>query len=654
MCNVLMRAEPDRSGLRKGARLRLPSVVLAIVLLTSCAWFPKRDPEQPLVPRGHAFPPETALASAEATFGTAPGKVKDSLRDTHRALTGWSITGYADFSAYLNISSLVDAVEEWDQNAYAYFLLAPYLAVNYRPHAALEASHRAQTLLAAQLPDANLRELYPDELPALNELNRARYLVRIGANSDAESAINQLNARPTLNPLIRLAGAWIQVDALIGLYDLRGAEQMLVSSRAIEIPEDIASQWEFDYSPYVKHRDAYDAYYEGLLRFAAGDYAAARTSFTQALKKSRGLYEAQFTLALTEARVGEPDAAITRLKQLGSRLPGAPTCGFLRRGNFRGQERISFNLALLEEKAGQLVNAEQDYQQAIKVAKCTAEGFNEDIDRNILKRSCASSTHPADFCRMIAQARSEKSGSFPEAQNNLGQMLLRRLEQEKHLSALERHHLLEGATESLHAAAFDREYTTPELAIRGLTRLYRRNDDLATAQILELAERAIRIEADDADLATLVTQVTLSTANPNERARGFAILAAIAVNLPSSVDGLQNDPTWKSRLDELRGDHPANDADESLAILLYATEGPSNPELQGILANNAAQPWAKVRGDLSRLESGRKAESSLALTTADEVSAQVAQRPRAQWTLGDVATARLADRLRLVAKQNQN
>jgi hypothetical protein len=637
--------------------MRAPAAVSLVFFLSSCMWFPNRDSKQPLVSPNTEKPSVAVLAQAATVLSVDSKNMADSLGEARSAARGWSITGYADFSAYLNMQSLVTAANEWDQNAYAYFLLASYLAVNYRTKAALMANERASALLKEQLSKGIPAGLYPADLPPLLELNLARYQLLAGEFLQARITVDDLRANPTLDPLLQLAAAWIQIEALIGTQELDEAEATLKASRDIHLPEDSPHQgWSDEYPPYFNQRSQYESYLEGLIRLAAGNLRAAKNSLTVALRGDRGLYEATFSLALTEADLGNLPRSIELLKGLNQNLPGVPDCGLLRRGNFRGRERIAFNQAVLEDRYGDEGSAVEDYRRAIKISKCTIKQFNDDVARNIVLgvRYCRAEHHSEEFCHLIELARDEQGvddfvGSFPEAQNNLGQLLVRKLERQNRLSPAARRTTVDDARKALESAMNDPRYSSPQLPIRGLVRLDLLMQDPSVNEVLELGQRAVQWDADNEDLARLIVKVVLADNQPEVRARGYNLLAAIAAGLPASVKVPLADTPWKSGLTSLNIPH---DTDESLAILLVATGETSAPELRETLIRNDTQTWARAIEGLLATD-GTAAPDWQRISAASEQTAnEIRGHPRDQRGVADLATLRLADRVRTIASQH--
>jgi tetratricopeptide (TPR) repeat protein len=252
------------------------------------------------------------------------------------------------------------------------------------------------------------------------------------------------------------AKQWLRVELHLAHDDLDAAERELEGLTGDSSPADDAGANLLHCGESLRAADVEDA-----LRAHA---ALAREDAERALQLARRVAgrarhpDARVLASFALEQLGQPQEAVEELEALrDDPLPPQTHCpGIL-------LDRVLFNQANIAARAREQTRSPAElYRRAIAIAAARERTFHNAV-------SSAGLPLASPLNRVLLPARRDPDLAFPEAQNNLGQYLLRTALQTA--DEVARGQLLVDATKAFRAAAFNPHYATRQYAFAGLARV---------------------------------------------------------------------------------------------------------------------------------------------------------------------------------------
>lgn len=381
--------------------------------LSACT-FSTADVYRPLVLE--RFPKEERVQALHREhFGEmAEAEFQESLKLTRKTWDYFDIQVYQSSYAESDFRRLRKAISLAPENPFAWSQLGAYLALQHRPHAAIEATERGLDLLGRLEGSDEVPELR--ELGTVSRLNLAIYNNSAGRYGDALLALSSIGDLDGLNGFHRLAYYWAAAQAFTGLGELELSADILENGKQVAAQGLGKSRSEFDYPQYFrpKKRAAMFAYLEASNLRALGRYDEAVSKLRTALQPRTGfreLYDARFLLAVTYQEQGELSSARNELQMLAETVP--PKLFRL--------EAIHYQLALVFIDMNELGPAEVELREAVRILRHRNDALQDTL--------ASSPENPAH--EILEAARTDDGWVFSPAYNRLAEAYLDRIERRR-------------------------------------------------------------------------------------------------------------------------------------------------------------------------------------------------------------------------------
>lgn len=545
--------------------------------------------------------------------------------DTHR---------HNDWSTYVNIRDLGNAIYLLKENAFAWVQLGAYLALDHQFEAAIFTTEEGLRLVDELCGDG----VCSTELAALK--NRATInLALIHASADRpRTALHELRrlAPSDLPPFERLAHQWTAADVRSALGDHAGALDAMRAAAAV--PESrmrAVSDLPGDYPQYFgEHRQAIDVYLCALDCYNQSDMECARAIARDALTLDRRLWDAKLLLANVEMADGNHDAAITELQAL-ARVSRAEV--------FR-PERIHFNLGNAYMARHDRSGSAADLDAAIDAFEEAAEIVRKRFERSRRQIQAAEVIRLENAGPIFMDSIAMTPPVYAEALNNLGAARARRAA----LTEKEADRIADAsaAEEAWRTALRDLTWNRRDLAYANLARHHAaagRIDAAADAAHSALEENPSNFAPIDALVEAADVQDDPSVAIDAAHAAALLVYQRRSLYGPGALDDI-------FRLAELRLNRTKGEArDRAAAVLRLAKAKPDAARaVLDELLMSAPPDWLWPRLELARLdlEQGRDPDAVFASLP----SALAAESAPENWIrrteFGTALALRAADQLR--------
>lgn len=475
------------------------------------------------------------------------------------------IRKYSQGSASRDLKALLDALEDYPENPYAWFGLGIHMALQHRTLDSRLASDRVAEVVEKVLEAKGglsdpLRELYQ-----LSLINQANYAFLDGDGVDSLRKLDRLDrlaeagvAKLSVAEELSLLRIRIQALALLGRTEAAAADL----ARLLELSPSFSDRfkdfrWEANYPQIfdANKRDAVNLYLEGLIALHENRRPEAVKALEDSIRLDPGRWEAHFALASAFALDGGTERARRKLLDILKTIDPK---------EFYRKEVLLFNLAEICASGQQLNCAEDEYSQAIAALAEREEEVREELEE-ALRAACGSydSDDPpaperceTEAGRFLETARDPRFAVFSGAHVGLGDVLWQRA---LDADGEDRSPLLTRAHKHFRRALDNPRFRALAEAHLGLARVALLREDAET--FLASMRRGLELDPAKVEAIGLLLQtvrdtpaieaeyrVALDDGEPDLVAGGLSLLANLASSLDLPPTLLKS---MEARLDDL-------------------------------------------------------------------------------------------------------
>jgi tetratricopeptide (TPR) repeat protein len=340
------------------------------------------------------------------------------------------LTGYSDWANYLSFEDIRKSIDQFNNNPFAWALLANYLSLERQPNAAVVASDHALRIL---------EEVRSSQLPMWKDLNglfwtasinRAIFLNIAGAYPESLKELESINTEVPPEPFLRLAIAWVQTEALIGSGQLDDALALLDSSSAqwAEKLPDSALFDSYNYPQYfeIEKRKAIFLFLKGEALLRKNKTKDAELVLRQSIASDSQLWVSHLSLGTVLYQQGRKQEALKVLTHLVHERPKKSLFAY---------NLAVFNLANLNLEEGRVNDAIEGYRHILDTAARRDEVFEEKFSKYLPDEVRAKWVMASD-ARLVSEARNNLAigllqAATPEAQQAAARQAVELLEADK-------------------------------------------------------------------------------------------------------------------------------------------------------------------------------------------------------------------------------